>query len=82
MFTHLVKEWRILEEDSYVNDNLTSHNDLQGLNESTRKVKEILKAGGFFLRPWVRSGQSGKQKVVSEELMPGTSTRKDGNTLQ
>lgn len=56
MFTHLVEERRILEEDSYVDDILTSHNDLQRLDESTRKVEEILKAGGFFLKPWVWSG--------------------------
>uniref|UniRef100_G3Q1I0 Reverse transcriptase domain-containing protein n=1 Tax=Gasterosteus aculeatus TaxID=69293 RepID=G3Q1I0_GASAC len=56
MFTHLEEERRVLE-DSYVDDILTSHNDLEKLDRITKKVEEILKAGGFFLKPWVRSGQ-------------------------
>ncbi|KAI3360691.1 hypothetical protein L3Q82_002550 [Scortum barcoo] len=65
MFTHLEEECRILEEDSYVDDILTSHNDLEKLDENTKRVEEILKVGGFFLKPWVRSGQSGRQEHVS-----------------
>ncbi|XP_039503109.1 uncharacterized protein LOC120459751 [Pimephales promelas] len=65
MFTHLKEERRVIEEDSYVDDILTSHNDLEKLNETTKKVEEILKAGGFFLKPWVRSGQSGRQTSTS-----------------
>lgn len=66
MFTHLEEERRVLEEDSYVDDILTSHNDLEKLDRITKKVEEILKAGGFFLKPWVRSGQSGRQTSTSE----------------
>ncbi len=66
MFTHLEEERRVLEEDSYVDDILTSHNDLEKLDKTTKKVEEILKAGGFFLKPWVRSGQSGRQTSTSE----------------
>ncbi len=66
MFTHLEEERRVLEEDSYVDDILTSHNDLEKLDKTTKKVEEILKAGGFSLKPWVRSGQSGRQTSTSE----------------
>ncbi|XP_038145083.1 uncharacterized protein LOC119786070 [Cyprinodon tularosa] len=61
IFAHLKEECRILEEDSYVDDILTSHNSLEELIEITQGVEDILKAGGFFLKPWVWSGQSGRQ---------------------
>lgn len=48
MFTHLEEERRVLEEDSYVDDILTSHNDPKKLEKCTKNVEEILKAGGFF----------------------------------
>ncbi len=66
IFSHLEEERRVLEEDSYVDDILTSHNDLEKLDKTTKKVEEILKAGGFFLKPWVQSGQSGRQTSTSE----------------
>ncbi|XP_067280641.1 uncharacterized protein [Pseudorasbora parva] len=66
MFTHLKEEQRVLEEDSYVDDILTSYNDLEKLDGTTKKEEEILKAGGFLLKPWVRSGQSGRQTSASE----------------
>ncbi|KAI3354310.1 hypothetical protein L3Q82_018497 [Scortum barcoo] len=72
MFTHLEEECRILEEDSYVDDILTSHNDLEKLDENTKRVEEILKVGGFFLKPWVRSGQSGRQEHVSGKPQPSS----------
>lgn len=39
MFTHVEEEHRILEEDSYVDDILTSHNDLEKPEKSTRTVE-------------------------------------------
>ena len=42
------------------NDLLTSHNNLKLQDKITGGVEEILKAGGFLLKPWVRSGQSGR----------------------
>ncbi|KAL1254331.1 hypothetical protein QQF64_016560 [Cirrhinus molitorella] len=65
-FAQLEEECRILEEDSYVDDILTSHNDKKRLDEITKEIEVILKAGGFFLKPWVRSGQSGRQEHVPE----------------
>lgn len=53
-FVHLEDERRVIEEDSYVDDLLTSHNDIDRLDQITAKVEEILKAGGFFLKPWVK----------------------------
>ena len=66
MFSHLEEERRVLE-DSYVDDLLTSHNDLKQLDKVTAAVEEMLRAGGFFLKPWVRSGQSGQQEWKSGE---------------
>lgn len=61
-FAHLEEARRILEEDSYVDDILTSHNDANRLNKVSKETEEILEAGGFSLKPWVRSGQSGRQE--------------------
>lgn len=66
MFAHLKEECRVLEEDSYVEDILTSHNDLEQLNNTTKTVEEVLKAGSFHLKPWVRSGQSGRHAEAPE----------------
>ncbi|XP_038128813.1 uncharacterized protein LOC119775032 [Cyprinodon tularosa] len=63
MFDSCKEERRILEEDCYVDDILTSDNDPELLHKHTKKVEEILQAGGFFLKPWVLSGQSGRQKM-------------------
>lgn len=70
MFAHLEEERKILEEDS--DDVLTSHNDLKRLDKNTKRVAEILKAGGFFLKPWVRSGQSGRQECVPGKPEPSS----------
>lgn len=65
-FAHMVEERRVLEEDSYVDDILTSHNDPKRLEEIREGVEEILSAGGISLKPWVRSGQSGRQRSVEQ----------------
>jgi len=59
-FIHLNVERQVLQEDSYVDDILTSHNDLDQLKTITANVGHILQAGGFKLKPWVFSGQSGR----------------------
>lgn len=42
-------------------------------------MEEILRAGGFFLKPWVRSGQSGRQaNWEAEGPGSGQSTRESG----
>jgi len=74
MFAHLEEERRILEEDAYVDDILTSHNDLKKLGQNIEGVEEILKAGGFFLKPWVWSSQSGRQEIVPGEQRAESST--------
>lgn len=68
IFAHLEDERRVLEEDGYVDDLLTSHNDLKKLDKITEGVEEILRAGGFFLKPWVRSGESGRQETEAGVL--------------
>ncbi|KAJ7999296.1 hypothetical protein DPEC_G00213950 [Dallia pectoralis] len=60
MFNHLVEERRVLEQDAYVDDILTSHNDLNKLKQITANVEQILEAGGFYMKPWVCSGQIGR----------------------
>ncbi|XP_034071084.1 uncharacterized protein LOC117545423 [Gymnodraco acuticeps] len=61
-FTQLEKEQQVLHQDSYVDDIVTSHNDREQLYTITENVKQILKAGGFELKPWAFSGQSGRKK--------------------
>ena len=60
MFNHLAEERRVLEQDAYVDDILTSQNDLRQLRQITANVEQILEAGGFYMKPWVYSGQSGR----------------------
>lgn len=62
-FAHMVEDRRVLEEDSYVDDILTSHNDPKRLEEITEEVEEILSAGGSSLKPW-----SGQAKVGGRGL--------------
>lgn len=59
-FESMIPERHILTEDCYVDDILTSHNDFKVLTKMTEGVEEILKAGGFSLKPWVLTGQSGR----------------------
>lgn len=71
MFAHNVEEGRVLEEDCYVDDILTSHNDQIELDKIIEEIKEILRASGFFLKPWVRSGQRRRQeKGMQSQLEP------------
>lgn len=58
IFHHLEEEHRVVEEESYVDDILSSHNSLEQLKKITQGVEDILKAGGFFLKSWVWLGQS------------------------
>ncbi len=59
-FAHLKEERRALQHDSYVDDILTSHNDLRQLQSIVENIELILRAGGFHLKPWIFSGQSGR----------------------
>ena len=68
IFAYLEEECRVLEEDSYVDDLLTSHNSLKKLDKITGGVEEFLRAGGFTLKSWVRSEQSGRQGFAAEIL--------------
>ncbi|KAI7792395.1 gag-pol fusion polyprotein [Triplophysa rosa] len=71
-FSHLREECRVLQEDSYVDDILTSCNNLDQLKILAVNVEQILKAGGFELKPWVFSGQSRKESVGEKEKIPKT----------
>ena len=59
-FAAMTEERRVLVENSYVDDILTSHDDIKALEKITKGVEEILNAGGFSLKPWIFSGQSGR----------------------
>lgn len=65
-FTHLKEECQVLQHNSYVDDILTSHNNLDQLKTITANVEWILKAEGFELKPWVFSGQSGRKECNDE----------------
>lgn len=69
-FNHFKEERRIVQEDAYVDDILTSHNDLNHLKLLTANVEQILKAGGFYMKPWVYSDQSGRKGSKSEKAEP------------
>lgn len=62
-FADMVEERRILTEDSYVDDILTSHDNPEVLERITTGAEEILKAGDFFLKPWILPHQSGRRGV-------------------
>ncbi|XP_032434156.1 uncharacterized protein LOC116729604 [Xiphophorus hellerii] len=66
-FIHLDEERQVLQNNSYVDDILTSHNDPDRLKEITENVECILKAGGFKLKPWVFSGQSGRKNCNNKQ---------------
>ncbi|KAL3991581.1 G protein-coupled receptor kinase [Sarotherodon galilaeus] len=65
-FSHFKEEKRVLEEDAYVDDILTSHNDLDHLRRLTANIERILRAGGFYMKPWVYSSQSGREEAKKE----------------
>ncbi|XP_058503794.1 uncharacterized protein LOC131471311 [Solea solea] len=86
-FSHFKEEKRVLEEDAYVDDLLTSHNDLNHLKRLTSNIEQILKAGGFFMKPWVYSDQSGRkgrrgEKMESKTMiLPNQLTEEDNKAL-
>lgn len=94
IFIHLEVECRVLEEDSYVDDILMSHNSREELIKITRGVENMLKVGGFILKPWVLSGQNGrgntaerirqKQEVASQDktiILPNQMRDEDSKAL-
>ena len=85
-FSHLSAERRVVEEDAYVDDILTSHNDPEQLRTITSNVEKILKAGGFYMKPWIFSGQSRRDNAKgmnSEPIMvlPNQLTSEDDKAL-
>lgn len=88
MFDHLKEERRILEQDSYVDDILTSHNDLSQLKMITTNIERILEAGGFRMKPWVYSGQSGRSECEDQKenrpsmmVLPNQLSEEDNKAL-
>lgn len=72
IFSHLKEERRVLQEDAYVDDILTSHNSMDQLKVITLNVEQILKAGGFHIKPWVYSDQSGRKESRDKNTEPKT----------
>lgn len=64
MFSGLEEERRVLEEDGYMDDILTPHSDPERLDKTIKGVEEILRAGGFFLKPWTRR-RTWKEKILA-----------------
>ncbi len=69
-FSHLREQCRVVQDDSYVNDILTSHNNLDQLKNIMANVEQILKAGGFELKPWVFSGQNRRKESAGTVMLP------------
>ena len=70
-FSHLKEERRVLHQDAYVDNILTSHDNLDQLKLITCN-EQILDAGGFYMKPWVYSNQSGRRVPKCEETEPKT----------
>lgn len=84
-FSHLEDERRVVQEYSYVDDILTSHNNLKRLRAITTNVEMILQAGGFALKPWVFSGQRGKETEVTTAkivILPNQMKDEDNKALR
>jgi hypothetical protein len=86
-FSDYKEEKRVQEEYAYVDDLLTSHNDLDHLKCLRSNIEQILKAGGFLMKPWVYSDQSGRkgqrgEKIESETMiLPNQLTEEDNKAL-
>ncbi|XP_060762681.1 uncharacterized protein LOC132872105 [Neoarius graeffei] len=86
-FNHFKEERRVLKEDAYVDDILTSHNNLDHLKCLTSNIEQILQAGGFFMNPWIYSDQSGRSKSRGEKIesntmiLPNQLTEEDNKAL-
>lgn len=62
-FTHFKEEQQVLQNASYVDNILTSHNDPDRLKTITANIECILKAGVFVLKPWVLSWAKWEKRV-------------------
>ncbi|XP_065327919.1 uncharacterized protein LOC135933709 [Pelmatolapia mariae] len=88
-FSHFKEEKHVLEEDAYVDDILTSHNDLDHLRRLTANIEHILRAGGFYMKPWVYSSQIGREESKKElprsepktMILPNQLTEDDNKAL-
>ena len=69
-FSHMTEERRVVEEDSYVDDIMTSHNDKEKLTEITTGVSNLLKGGNFHVKAWVVSGQKGETTSTTDTKQP------------
>ena len=66
-FVEYAEGRRVIEEDTYVDDILTSHDCAEQLKKITKQVETILQAGGFALKPWTFSGQSGRRSQEAQK---------------
>ncbi|XP_060757417.1 methyltransferase-like protein 23 isoform X2 [Neoarius graeffei] len=68
-------------------DILTSHNNLDHLKCLTSNIEQILQAGGFFMKPWIYSDQSGRSELRGEKIesntmiLPNQLTEEDNKAL-
>ncbi|KAK9521449.1 hypothetical protein VZT92_021254 [Zoarces viviparus] len=64
---------QVLQEDCYVDDILTSHNDLDQRKNIPANVKQIQEARGFKIKPRVFSGQS--RRIGRKDKLERTKTK-------
>ena len=84
-FSHLVDEKSVIIDNAYVDDVFASNKDPERLSEILEGVTTILAAGGFHLKPWVRSGHSGRESEEPAEpktlLLPNQLQAEDNKAL-
>ena len=84
-FIDMVDEKDVIIDNSYVDDLFASNNDSKRLSEILVGVETILATGGFHLKPWVQSGQSGRGGVEPTRqetiLLPNQMREEDNKAL-
>ena len=79
MFTQSYpKECKIIEEDSYVDDIISSLDDTEEMSDITSGIEYVLQQGGFHVKQWISTlnqQESTKiQKVLGVPWNPRTDT--------
>ena len=75
-YNEMKTERRVVVEDSYVDDIMTSHNDKEELRKITKGVSDLLKGGNFHVKEWIMSGEPTPNKggtLIATKTSPGVS---------
>ena len=75
-YNEMKTERRVVVEDSYVDDIMTSHNDKGELQKITKGVSDLLRGGNFHVKEWIMSGEPTPNKdgnLIATKTSPGVS---------